>query len=226
MTSPALHSVRWPLALFAVMILTSCGGPTELSKPIERDGREVAFVTTPQVGVDKMLELCKPTEDDFVLDLGCGDGRIVITAAKKYGCKGLGFDIDPKLIKICNEAAKREGVDHLVSFKQGDIYKAELPKQATIITMYLYPEMNLRLMPFLQSLADGKHVVSYRWRMPGVPSHQKLQIETGDKMMPLADIHYFKTPLLFDPEWKPEPKSPEEMDFEKIKDKLKYAEGE
>ena len=173
--------------------------------------------------VGDMLTLAAVKPGETVYDLGCGDGRIVITAAKKYGCKGMGFDIDPKLIKICNESAKREGVDHLVSFKQQDIYQADLPKEATIITMYLYPEMNLRLMPFLQSLEDGKHVVSYRWRMPGVPSHKQIQIKTGDKMMPLADIHYFKTPLLVDPDWKPEPKSPEQIDFDKIKDKLKFA---
>ena len=192
-------------------------------KPIERDGREVEFITTPQVAVDRMLEMCKPGKDDFVLDLGCGDGRIVITAAKKYGCRGLGYDIDPKLIQLCKETAKRQGVDHLVEFRQQDIYEAELPKDATIITMYLYPEMNLRLLPFLQSLSDGKQVVSYQWIMPGVESHQVEKVETGDRMMPMGTIHYFKTPLLVDPDWKPKTRTPIANDFEKIKDKLKFA---
>lgn len=200
-----------------------CTPSNDFDKPIERDGREVAFITTPQVGVEKMLELCQPGKDDFVLDLGCGDGRIVITAAKKYGCRGLGFDIDPKLINLCRENAKRQGVDHLVEFRQQDIYKVELPKDATIVTMYLYPEMNLRLLPYLQSLPDERHVVSYRWIMPGVKSDKVIDFETGDKMSPLGTIHYFRTPLLVDPDWKPEPKSAEEKDYEKIKDILKYA---
>lgn len=206
-----------------LLIFCSCTENSTRLDPIERDGREVAFITTPQVGVDRMLEMCSPTKDDFVLDLGCGDGRILITAAKKYGCRGLGYDIDPKLIQLCQETAKRQGVDHLVEFRQQDIYQAELPKDATIVTMYLYPEMNLRLLPYLQSLPDGVQVVSFRWRMPGVPSHKKEKIETGDRMLPLAEIHYFRTPLLVDPDWVPEPKSPVEIDFLKIKDKLRYA---
>ena len=211
------------VATFLLFGFTSCIQPdSDANKPVERDGREVEFVTTPQVAVDRMLELCEPTKEDFVLDLGCGDGRIVITAAKKYGCRGIGYDIDPKLIELCNEVAERQGVSHLVEFRQHDIYKAKLPKDATIITMYLYPEMNLRLMPFLQSLESGKHVVSYRWEMPGVPSHRLEKINTGDRMMPLGEIHYFQTPMLVDPEWKPEPSSAVELDFDKIRDQLKF----
>lgn len=218
---PALKLVG---ATFLLVGLSGCIQPeSDANKPIERDGREVEFITTPQVAVDRMLEMCQPTKDDFVLDLGCGDGRIVITAAKKYGCRGIGYDIDPKLIELCNEIAQRQGVADLVEFRQQDIYQAKLPKDATIITMYLYPEMNLRLMPFLQSLDPGKQVVSYRWEMPGVKSHRLETIKTGDKMMPIGEIHYFQTPLLVDPEWKPEPSSAVELDFEKIRDQLKFA---
>lgn len=206
---------------------TSCGPrDDDAARPIERDGREVEFVTTPQIAVDKLLELCQPTPDDFVLDLGCGDGRILITAAKKYGCRGLGFDIDPKLIQLCSETARRQGVEHLVEFRQQDIYQADLPQEATIVTMYLYPEMNLRLLPYLQSLPAGRQVVSYRWRMPGVDSHKIVEVATGDKMLPQGQIHYFRTPLLVDPDWKPQKGTPVAVDFEKIKDQLLYADPE
>lgn len=214
------------LLLFSSVVLVTACGPAdnEANQPIKRDSREVTFVTTPQVAVDRMLEICQPTDQDYVLDLGCGDGRIVITAAKKFGCKGLGFDIDPKLIQLCRENAKREGVEHLVEFKQQDIYEADLPKDATIVTLYLYPQMNLRLLPYLQSLPKGQQVVSFRWRMPGVKAHQKEKINTGDKLMPIVEIRHFTTPLLVDPDWKPTPSTPEETDFNKIKDKLLFAE--
>ena len=89
--------------------------------------------------------------------------------------------------------------------------------------MYLYPEMNLRLLPYLQSLADGIQVVSYQWVMPGVESDKIETIETGVKMMPVGTIHYFRTPLLVDPDWKPKERTPVAKDFEKIKDQLKFA---
>lgn len=210
-------------SFFATILLTSCVQNDDAFKAINRDPREVPFVTTPQIAVNRMLALCRPSQEDIVLDLGCGDGRIVITAAKQFGCKGIGYDIDPKLIKLCKENAKRAGVEDLVEFYQQDIFDADLPKDATIVTMYLYPQMNLRLLPYLQSLAPGKHVVSFRWEMPGVKETKVEKFETGEKMLPMANIYYFETPLLVDPDWTPEPKSPEEVDFDKIKDKLKYT---
>ena len=111
----------------------------------------------------------------------------------------------------------------LVEFRLQDIYEADLPTDVTIITMYLYPQMNLRLLPYLQSLDNGKHVVSFRWEMPGVKENKIQQLETGEKMLPMANIYYFKTPLLVDPNWAPDPKSANEIDFDKIKSQLKYA---
>ena len=223
MKSATASRIAVAVALVFPVLLTSCVQDDDTLKPLERDSREVPFVTTPQIAVDQMLELCSPTQEDSVLDLGCGDGRIVITAAKKYGCKGIGYDIDPKLIKLCNENAKRAGVQDLVEFRLQDIYEADLPKDVTIITMYLYPQMNLRLLPYLQSLDNGKHVVSFRWEMPGVKENKIQQLETGEKMLPMANIYYFKTPLLVDPNWAPDPKSANEIDFDKIKSQLKYA---
>lgn len=213
------------LAFLGLLCLVSCSSEYDYSKPLDRDPREVPFVTTPQVIVDRMLEWCEPKSDDYVLDLGCGDGRIIITAAKKYGCRGIGYDIDPKLINLCRKNAKREGVEDLVEFVQQDIYEAKLPTDATIVTMYLYPNMNLRLMPFLQTLKDGVRVVSHRWEMPGVPELKKEKHTTGVKLLPEADIYFFKTPMLVDPNWVPPPNEPEEVDFNKIKDKLKFSLG-
>lgn len=211
------------LLLVTVLISVGCSPASDAGKPAERDPREVQFITTPQNVVERMLEICEPTEDDFVLDLGCGDGRIIITAAKKYGCRGQGYDIDPKLIEICNRNAKLQGVDHLVEFFQQDIYKTELNPDATIVTMFLYPEMNLRLLPYLQTLKDNVDVVSHQWRMPGVKEQKLETMKAENKMQPASKIYYFQTPLLVDPDWIPDPKTPVGIDFLKIKDKIKFA---
>ncbi len=95
-----------------------------------------------------MLELAKPKRNDVVYDLGSGDGRIVITAAKKYGSRGVGYDIDPQRIKEANENARIAGVTDRVRFVQGDLFQADL-SEATVVTLYLLPEINLKLRPKL-----------------------------------------------------------------------------
>lgn len=210
------------LILFT-LALVSCAENSDTSKPLNKPNAEVSFVTTPHNIVEKMLDWCEPTADDYIVDLGCGDGRIIITAAKKYGCKGRGYDIDPKLIAICKDRAKVEGVEDLVEFYQQDIFKTELPKEATIVTMFLLPEMNLRLMPYLQTLPDGVRVVSHHWEMPGVKPTKQEKVDNKNKNWPISNVFYFETPMLVEPAWTPEQKTAISNDFEKIKDVLKYA---
>ena len=209
--------------ILLTLVLVSCEGDTDTSKPIDRPKAEVSFVTTPHNIVEKMLDWCEPTQDDYIVDLGCGDGRIIITAAKKYGCKGRGYDIDPKLIAICKDRAKVEGVEDLVEFYEQDIFETELPKQATIVTMFLLPEMNLRLMPYLQTLADGVRVVSHHWEMPGVKPAKYEKVDNSNKNWPISNVYYFKTPMLVEANWMPEPKTAISIDFMKIKDVLKFT---
>lgn len=135
-------------------------------------GREDAvdlapFVPTPMAVVEKMLALAEVTKEDVVYDLGCGDGRIVVTAAKKYGAKGVGIDLDPRRIAESRERAKREGVTHLVHFEQQDVMKADF-SQATVVTLYLLPESNELLRPLLEKqLKPGARVVSHNYEIPG-----------------------------------------------------------
>src|SRR5262249_54878841 len=128
---------------------------------------DVVYVPTPQNVVDKMLEMAKITKDDVVFDLGCGDGRIVNTAAKKVGAKGVGIDIDPERIADSNEGAKKLGVEKLVEFRQGDIFKnIEDLNRASVVTLYLLPELNLKLKPILQkTLKPGSRVVTHNYHM-------------------------------------------------------------
>ena len=125
----------------------------------------VPFVPTPQEVVERMLELAQVKKGDVVYDLGSGDGRIVITAAKKYGVKAIGFEIDPNLVKQSRENIQKAGVAHLAEIRQQDILTVDL-SPATVVTMYLLPEVNLKLRPHLwKQLKPGSRVVSHDFDM-------------------------------------------------------------
>lgn len=128
---------------------------------------DVIYVPTPNDVVDTMLEMAQVRKDDLLYDLGCGDGRIVVTAAKKIGCRAVGFDIDPKRIKESLDNVARNKVGHLVSIEQKDIFALDLSK-ANVITLYLLPSLNVRLIPQLEKLRDGSRIVSHDFRMRGV----------------------------------------------------------
>ncbi len=125
------------------------------------------FVPTPMVVVEKMLELGGIDREDVLFDLGCGDGRIIITAAKKFGTRGVGIDIDPQRIEESLRAAKQEGVESLVEFRLQDVMKADI-REATAVTLYLLPESNALLRPLLETqLKPGTPVVSHNYSIPG-----------------------------------------------------------
>jgi hypothetical protein len=124
----------------------------------------VPYVPTPQGVVDRMLEMAKVGPSDYIVDLGSGDGRIVVTAAKKYGARGFGVDLNPDRIKEANDNARRAGVTDRVSFQQRNLFEADL-SLATVITMYLLPRVNLELRPKLLALAPGTRLVSHDFDM-------------------------------------------------------------
>jgi SAM-dependent methyltransferase len=125
----------------------------------------VPYVPTPQEVVDKMLELAEVKKGDVVYDLGSGDGRIVVTAAKKYGVKAIGFEIDPERIRESHENIRKAGVGHLVEIRLQDIRTVDL-SPASVLTMYLLPEVNLMLRPNIWSqMKAGSRVVSHDFDM-------------------------------------------------------------
>jgi len=132
------------------------------------DAEDLApYVPTPEAVVAKMLEMAQAGKDDVLIDIGCGDGRIVITAAKKFGTRGVGIDIDPQRIKECHANAKSAGVENLVTFRQEDATKTDI-SEATIISLYLLPESNELLRPkFERELKPGTRVVSHNYDVPG-----------------------------------------------------------
>ena len=128
-------------------------------------GPDVIFVPTPQEVVEDMLRLANVRKGDVLYDLGSGDGRIAITAAKMYGIKATGIDIDPERIEEANANAKRAGVAHLVQFRQEDLFQADF-RDATIVTLYLLPDLNVKLRPKLwNELKPGTRIVSHQFEM-------------------------------------------------------------
>jgi SAM-dependent methyltransferase len=123
------------------------------------------FVTTPQEVVDRMLELAQVSTGDLLYDLGSGDGRIVIAAAKRYGAKAVGFEIDPALVTLSRRNIREAGVEHLAEIRQEDVRKVDL-SPASVVTMYLYPAANLRLRAAIRrQLKPGSRVVSHNSNM-------------------------------------------------------------
>ena len=139
---------------------------------------DVMFVPTPQEVVDAMLRLGNVTEGDVVYDLGSGDGRIPITAAQKFGATGVGIELNPDLIKEANENAARAGVGDKVRFLNQDLFETDL-RPATVITLYLLREMNLKLMPKLKQLKPGTRIVAHSFGMGSEWTPDKIEQVSG-----------------------------------------------
>jgi SAM-dependent methyltransferase len=171
-------------ALFAVTPLpfsVAAEAAKAAETPAKPKTPDVIYVPTPQSVVDKMLEMAEVKPGDVVYDLGCGDGRIVVTAAKKFGVKAMGFDIDPQRVKEARENVRAAGVEHLVTILETDIFTLDL-REASVITLYLLPDLNVRLMPQLAVLKPGSRIVSHDFDMKGakpVATH-RMQATFGD----------------------------------------------
>ncbi|MGE5294454.1 MAG: SAM-dependent methyltransferase [Solirubrobacterales bacterium] len=155
---------------------------------------DVVFVPTPQNVVDKMLELANVTKDDVLYDLGCGDGRIPVTAAKKYGCKAFGFDIDPNRVRESIANVQKSGVQDLVTIQQKDIFKLDL-SPASVVTLYLLPDLNVKLIPQLEKLKPGSRIVSHDFAMKGVTPDQVVTVMGEEKNPRSHKIYLWTTPL-------------------------------
>jgi ribosomal protein L11 methylase PrmA len=137
------------------------------TKKAESRSADVVYVPTPHDVVAKMLELAGVKKSDLVYDLGCGDGRIVVTAAKKFGCKAKGFDIDPVRVAESEKNVKKNKVGELVKIEKADVFQLDL-SPANVVTLYLLPTLNVRLIPQLKKLKPGSRIVSHDFDMAGV----------------------------------------------------------
>ena len=159
----SLRQRRRLLALIAGSPLLPLSAPAA-AQAWHAEDLDVPYVTTPQNVVDAMLDLAAIGANDVLLDLGSGDGRIVITAAQRFGTSGTGIEIDPRLVTRARANAQTAGVAGKVSFLEQDLYSTDLAR-ASVITLYLLPAVNLKLRPALQRLKPGTRIVSHDWDM-------------------------------------------------------------
>jgi hypothetical protein len=154
----------------------AAGAQTTAQPPALR-GPDVIFVPTPPEVVEAMLKVAKVSKNDVLYDLGSGDGRIPVTAAKLYGTRGTGVDIDPQRIKEANANAEKEKVTDRVKFIHGDLFEANI-SDATVITLYLLPSLNLKLRPKLwRDLKPGTRIVSHAFDMGDWKPDQELDVD-------------------------------------------------
>jgi hypothetical protein len=155
-----------------------------LAAPAAADD-EVPFVVSPDSVTLAMLQVAKVTAEDYVIDLGSGDGRIVILAAKRFGARGLGIEIDSTLVEKSRENARNAGVDQRVSFREQDLFKTDL-SPANVVTLYLLPEVNMQLRPRLLQLRAGTRVVSHDFHMEDWEPDKTLTVDAPDKAIGLG----------------------------------------
>lgn len=155
----------FPLGFVLAAVLTApvAAQDTQQTKPALREP-DIFYLPTPQPVVEAMLELANVTASDVIYDLGSGDGRIPITAAKKYGARGVGIDIQPKMVKEAGDNAIKEGVADKVKFLNADIFEHDF-SDATVVTLYLLPALNEKLIPQLKKLKPGTRIVSHSFKM-------------------------------------------------------------
>lgn len=187
-----------PAAAPAAQAAPAAPSASAAASPAEPKEPDIEYVPTPENVVAKMLDVVKIGKDDVVYDLGCGDARILVTAAKKFGARGFGFDVDPVRVKESRENAKRAGVEHLVKVEQRDIFTVDL-SPATVVTLYLLPELNVRLIPQLEKLRPGARIVSHDFDMEGVEPEKWWTVIAKDHRDKTKDrehyVYLWKTPL-------------------------------
>ena len=153
--------------LAAAAFATAAHGQAEkkdFQPQVGQAGKDVIWVPTPEDLVERMLRMAQTTPNDFVVDLGSGDGRTVIAAAKKFGARAMGIEFNPDMVDLSNRNAAREGVNAKAKFVRGDIFETDFT-QATVITMYLLPGLNVKLRPRILDMKPGTRVVSHQFNM-------------------------------------------------------------
>ena len=158
-------------ALLWTVLAQGCGHAAQMQPPADQyapsvgqEGKDVIWVPTPQALVERMLAMAEVKPTDYVMDLGSGDGRTVITAAKKFGARALGIEYNPDMVELSKRNAEKEGVADRAQFRRADIFATDL-SDATVITMYLLPSLNVKLRPTLLNLKPGTRLVSHAFTM-------------------------------------------------------------
>lgn len=155
---------------------------------------DVLYVPTPDTVVDRMLELARVGEGDVVYDLGCGDGRIVVAAAERYGARAIGYDIDPARVAEARQNVRDHHVEHLVQIEQRDIFTLDL-SPASVVALYLLPELNVKLLPQLERMKPGSRIVSHDFDIAGVIPKERVLLGPDAKGV-AHSIYFFEVPFV------------------------------
>lgn len=180
--------MRRTACLPAVVLAAVALATAALPAPAQKGAGDVVYVPTPQVVVDTMLRIAHVGPGDYLIDLGSGDGRVVISAARN-GARALGVDLDRHLLGVANEAAKREGVADRTTFREQNLFETDL-SGATVITTYLLPDMNLKLRPKILALKPGTRVVAHDYHMGDWLPDQRETLEVPEKKVGLEGVSY------------------------------------
>jgi precorrin-6B methylase 2 len=185
------HSFSMSVCLFVIAagMFVQAAAAAEFEPRVGQEGKDVIWVPTPQVLVDNMLDMAKVTPQDFVIDLGSGDGRTVITAAKR-GARAMGVEYEPNMVALSTRNAAKEGVSDRTQFVKADLFETDFSK-ATVITMFLLQEINLKLRPRLLDMKPGTRVVSNAFTMGEWTADEIVSLE-GNK-----DCNYYCTAYLW-----------------------------
>lgn len=142
---------------------------------------DIAYIPTPYDAVEAMLHLAQVGPQDILYDLGCGDGRLLIEAARRWGTQGVGIDVDATCLQLAQQQAQEAGVAHLISLHQGNLYESDV-SAATVVALYLLPHLNVRLLPrLLQQLRPGARIVSHQFDMGDWEPDQMLQLPSSEE---------------------------------------------
>ena len=164
------------LLVFAVTPLTADESTEE---PVFIQTPDVVYVGTPYDIVSQMLKLARVKKNDVVVDLGCGDARVLVLAAEKYGSKGIGYEIDPVMVRESRKNVEKNKVSDLVEIIQEDIFKVDISK-ADVLPVYLLPEMNLKLVPQFETLKPGSRLVFHNYDLEGYIPDKKIEVISNE----------------------------------------------
>jgi len=193
--------------------------PLLLRAEEERGVGDVVYVPTPQVVVEDMLRMAKVGPKDFIIDLGSGDGRMVITAAKKFGARGFGVDLSDDLLKESNKNAADQGVSDRANFIKHNLFETDL-SQATVISSYLLPEMNQKLRPKILNLKPGTRVIAHDYHMGDWNADEQNMLLVPEKVVGTPGVSYtylWVVPAKIGGRWQSQPTSgaqPESWEFD------------
>jgi ribosomal protein L11 methylase PrmA len=179
--------------IWILAVMASMGAEPQDEKTEWMRTPDVVYVGTPYDVVSKMLRMAEVKKSDVVYDLGCGDGRMVILAAQKYGSRGVGYDIDPERVRISRANVAKNRVENLVKIVQADIFTLDL-KDADVIPMYLLPEMNRKLLPQLDKMKPGSRLVSHNYDLEGITADETFTMISNEDNASHT-LYLYTTPL-------------------------------